>query len=525
MSVTIQDRLQFLQPLAQSGLFTQIQRGLEKEGLRITPDAELAQSPHPERLGSTLTHPHITTDYSEALLEFITPVSTRLDDTLDFLKDLHRFSYQNMDEELIWPASMPCRLHGNDSIPIAQYGTSNSGTMKSVYRQGLSWRYGRIMQSIAGLHYNFSMPEQLWPALQHLQKNDQPMQDFMSEQYFALIRNFRRYSWLLLYLFGASPTVDKSFVEDREHPLEKLDDDTFYLPYATSLRMSGLGYQNNVQASLKICFNSLENYVTTLTHAINTPHADYEAIGVKADNEYRQLNTNILQIENEYYSDIRPKRVARSGERPSQALTERGVEYIEVRCIDLNPFESTGLNKTQARFVDTFLVFCLLENSPHIPDDECLMLEDNHSAIVNEGRKPGLMLNTPDGAISREDWSHQLFDQLIPVAELLDQGLDNPEHKQALELYRQSIDQPEKTPSAQVLAGVRKAGSFTRFSLELARQQAGELKQEQIDKARQALFSQLTDSSIQQQKDIEQADSISFDQFLAEYMAAQKQHS
>lgn len=522
MSVTIKDRLQFLQPLAQSGLFTQIQRGLEKEGLRVTQDAELAKSPHPERLGSALTHPHITTDYSEALLEFITPVSTRLDDTLDFLKDLHRFSYQNMEGELIWPASMPCRLHGNDSIPIAQYGTSNSGTMKSVYRQGLSWRYGRIMQSIAGLHYNFSMPEQLWPALQHLQKNDQPMQDFMSEQYFALIRNFRRYSWLLLYLFGASPAVDKSFVEDREHPLEELDQDTLYLPYATSLRMSGLGYQNNVQASLKICFNALDNYVTTLTHAINTPHSDYEDIGVKAEGEYRQLNTNILQIENEYYSDIRPKRVTRSGERPSQALMERGVEYIEVRCIDLNPFESTGLNKAQARFVDTFLVYCLLENSPEISDDECRMLEENHSVIVNEGRKPGLLLQTPQGNLSREAWSHQLFDQLSAVAELLDRGLDTPEHQQALDLYRQSIDQPEKTPSAQVLSAVKSAGSFLNFATEQAQHQAESLKQESLDKARQALFGQLSDSSVQQQADIEAADQISFDQFLADYMAAQK---
>ncbi len=527
LSATIQDRLQFLQPLAQKGLFTQIQRGLEKEGLRITPDAELAQSPHPKALGSTLTHPYITTDYSEALLEFITPVSTKLDDTLGFLSDLHRFSYQNMDQELIWPASMPCKLHGNDSIPIAQYGSSNSGTMKTVYRQGLSWRYGRIMQSIAGLHYNFSMPEQLWPALQHLQKDDPelkdlPLQDFVSEQYFALIRNFRRYSWLLLYLFGASPVVDKSFVEDREHPLEELDDDSLYLPYATSLRMSGLGYQNNVQASLKICFNTLSNYVKTLTHAINTPHERYEAMGVKVDGEYRQLNTNILQIENEYYSDIRPKRVARSGERPSQALMERGVEYIEVRCIDLNPFEGIGITKQQARFIDTFLLYCLLENSPNTPDDECRMVDENHSLIVNEGRKAGLMLQRPAGDISREAWSHELFDQLNQVAALLDAGLEQPEHQQALDHFRQCIDQPELTPSAQVLAAVKAQGSFSHFTLQQAQQQAEQLKAEPVDKARQALFSQLSESSLQQQKDMEAADHIDFDQFLADYMAKQK---
>ena len=513
--------------MARRGLFTQIRRGLEKEGLRTTPQGNIAQSAHPKALGSTLTHPYITTDYSEALLEFITPVSSKLSETLDFLKDLHAFSYRNLNDEVIWPASMPCRLQGNNSIPIAQYGSSNSGTMKTVYRHGLDWRYGRIMQSIAGLHYNFSLPDQLWPALLHLKyperdaRDPQVLQDFISEQYFALIRNFRRYSWLLLYLFGASPAVDKSFVEDRDHPLENLDDDTLYLPYATSLRMSGLGYQNNVQSSLKICFNSLENYVSTLNHAIKTPYAPYEKLGVKVDGQYRQLNTNILQIENEYYSDIRPKRVAESGERPSEALLERGVEYIEVRCIDLNPFEAIGITETQARFVDTFLLFCLLENSAQISDEECAMQDENHSDIVNRGRLPGLMLQTPEGPVSREAWSHELFDRLQPVAELLDSAGDHAGHQAALDAFRPLIDQPQQTPSARVLDGIRSAGSFAAFAQQQANAQAEALSSAPISKAREALFSQLSESSIRQQSDLEDADRVDFDTFLADYMARQ----
>lgn len=519
MSVTLHDRLQFLQPVAQRGLFNQIQRGLEKEGLRVTHAGNLAQTEHPKALGSALTNPHITTDYSEALLEFITPAVSKLDDTLAFMQDLHRFSYRHLKDELIWPASMPCLLQGNESVPIAQYGHSNTGTMKTVYRNGLSYRYGRIMQAIAGLHYNFSLPEQLWPALQHLQGNTQPSQTFQSNQYFALIRNFRRYSWLLLYLFGASPAVHQSFVEGKQHALDRLDDETLYLPYATSLRMSGLGYQNNAQASLKICFNSLTNYVTTLSHAIKTPHKPYAEIGVKVDGEYRQLNSNILQIENEYYSDIRPKRVTRSGERPSQALLNRGVEYIEVRCIDLNPFEAVGITKQQARFVDTFLLFCLLEDSPHIPDDECELLDFNHHQIVNFGRQSQLPLRTPEGEISRETWSHQLFDQLQSVAELLDSGLKTPEHQDALALYRPMIDHPEQTPSAQVLAGIQAAGGFVPFALQQAQAQAEQLNNSEMDKARQALFSQLAETSLQQQADIEAADQINFDQYLANYVA------
>jgi len=527
LTKTIKDRIAFLRPVAQRGLFTQIKRGLEKEGLRTTPTGNLAQTGHPKALGSALTHPYITTDYSEALLEFITPASSKLTETLEFLKDLHAFSYRHLGDDVIWPASMPCRLQGNESIPIAQYGSSNSGTMKTVYRHGLSWRYGRIMQSIAGLHYNFSLPEQLWPALLHLKyperdANDAAvLQDFISEQYFALIRNFRRYSWLLVYLFGASPAIDKSFVEGKEHPLDELDTDTLFLPYATSLRMSGLGYQNNVQSSLKICFNSLDNYVNTLTHAIQTPYKPYEDLGVKVDGQYRQLNTNILQIENEYYSDIRPKRVTQSGERPSEALTDRGVEYIEVRCIDLNPFEAVGVTEPQARFIDTFLLFCLLENSAQIPNDECVMQEENHNDIVNRGRLPGLMLQTPEGTVSREAWSHELFDRLQPVAELLDSSGDRAEHQAALNAFRPLIDQPQLTPSAQVLEGIKRSGSFTEFAQQQANQQAEVLRTAPINKAREALFSQLSESSIRQQADLEDADQVDFDTFLANYMAAQ----
>ncbi len=315
--------------------------------------------------------------------------------------------------------------------------------------------------------------------------------------------------------------MDKSFVEGKHHPLDELDQDSLYLPYATSLRMSGLGYQNNVQSSLKICFNSLENYVRTLTHAIKTPYAPYEELGVKVNDEYRQLNTNILQIENEYYSDIRPKRVTESGERPSEALTERGVEYIEVRCIDLNPFEAIGITETQARFIDTFLLFCLLENSAQIPDDECEMLDENHSKIVNRGREPGLMLQTPEGDISREQWSHQLFDRLQPVADLLDSANDKTEHQTALDAFRPLIDQPELTPSARVLEAIRKAGSFTAFAQQQANQQAEVLRTAPINKAREALFSQLSESSIRQQSDLEDADLVDFDTFLANYMARQ----
>ena len=305
---------------------TSLRRGIEKESLRVRPDGSLATTPHPARLGSALTHPHITTDFSESQVELITGVHSNADACLTELTEIHQVVYRAIGDELLWGASMPCRLPADDAIPIGRYGNSNVGRAKSVYRMGLSHRYGRRMQTISGIHYNFSLPGQL-----------------SNEAYFALIRNFRRHSWLLLYLFGASPAVCASFVADREHELERLSGDTLYLPHATSLRMGRLGYQSDAQSSLAVSYNSLESYGASLQEALTKPYPAYEAIGIRDGDDYRQLATSLLQIENEFYGTIRPKRVIRPGERPLHALRDRGVEYVEVRLMDLDPFQPVGI--------------------------------------------------------------------------------------------------------------------------------------------------------------------------------------
>jgi glutamate--cysteine ligase len=204
------------------------------------------------RLGSALTHPQITTDYAEALLEFITPAEH------DIGLALHRSTRSTatptkLDGELLWSQSMPCDLPPEEDIEIAWYGSSNIGMLKHVYRRGLALRYGKAMQCIAGIHYNYSLPRTAVDAAQAKasRKNAAALRDFQSERYIALIRNFRRYSWLLMYLFGASPALSRCFLRGREHNLDALSDDTLYLPYATSLRMSDLGYQNDAQSGLR----------------------------------------------------------------------------------------------------------------------------------------------------------------------------------------------------------------------------------------------------------------------------------
>lgn len=507
---------------ARQGLIGCLRRGIEKEGLRVDGQGNIASTAHPRSLGSKLTHPHITTDYSEALLEYITPVLCRPKDALAFLADLHRFSYRHLGDELIWPASMPSRLNGNDSVTIADYGSSNVGTMKHVYRKGLDVRYGRIMQSIAGIHYNVSLPEGFWTLLRKLEgAEDQSLDGYRSGRYFDLIRNFRRNSWLLLYLFGASPALDRSFLNDDPPDfLHKHARETLTSPYATSLRMSGLGYQNKVQAQLKICFNSLSNYVGTLRHAITTPWPAYQKLGVNVKDDWRQLNANILQIENEYYSDIRPKRVARHDETPTQALEARGVEYIEVRCLDLNPLLPLGIDETQMRFLDTFLMWCLLSESPWIPDEECDRLDDNRHAVVERGRDPALMLAIGDGEQLLSERGGVIFDEMREVAALLDIIEGDDQHIAALDTLSPRLQDPSLTPSGQLLKTLEEKGEdFVAYMLELARGQAAQFRDEPMDRARDALFSQLTETSLQQQGDIEAADTESFAQFLDGYFA------
>lgn len=504
--------------------FTHMVRGIEKESLRIEPNGHLAQTPHPAALGSALTHPSITTDYSEALLEFITPTFTDADAMLEHLDKTHRYTYQQLDNEKLWVNSMPCIMGDESGIPIAKYGTSNVGRMKHVYRHGLWHRYGRLMQTIAGIHYNVSMPDDFWPTYQKLMGNTDPLQDFISNQYFGLIRNFQRYVGLVIFLYGASPTVCGSFLRGRDHKLENFNESTLYLPHGTSLRMSDLGYQNDAQSDLSVSYNSLEEYVETLTKAIDTPHPAYEAMGIKSngpDNkneDYLQLNTNILQIENEYYGSIRPKRVAETGEKPTCALARRGVEYIEMRCVDLNPFEPVGISAEKIRFLDIFALLCLLEPSPTIDPTSQSEIDSNLEAIVMEGRKPGLEIKQNGNAIGFTEWSHGLLEKMSQIATLMDEAGETTIYSDAITNQKQKIDDPDKTPSAKIINELRKNDcGFYQFAMEKALEHESHFRNNPLTEEDFKQFQQQSKTSLQQQTDIEANDTQTFEEYLAEY--------
>ncbi|AKJ67442.1 glutamate--cysteine ligase [Pandoraea thiooxydans] len=517
-------RLAQLNDAAHRPLLGQGLRGVERETLRVDAQGRLALTPHARALGSALTHPQITTDYSESLLEFITPPQHDASDVLARLDEIHRFAYSQLGDEMLWSQSMPCPLPDEATIPIAWYGTSNIGQLKHVYRRGLAVRYGKAMQCIAGIHYNFSLADSVWRVLRDAEQAQGSDQDFQSERYIALIRNFHRYSWLLMYLFGASPALYDGFVAGKAHGLERFDDHTLFLPYATSLRMSDLGYQNSAQADVTPRFDSLQSYIDGLTRAVSLPHAPYEAIGTKRDGQWQQLSTNVLQIENEFYSTIRPKRVTYSGERPVQALQRRGVQYVEVRCLDIDPFAPHGVSLPTMQFLDAFLLFCALDDSPLLSAQAHAENKANFAQVVKQGRRPGLELQRDGQAIALRQWGDELLARIRLAADALDAQRGDGAVGASLVEQQAKLDDASLTPSAHVLQALRDVGgdgqgAFFNFAMRCTREHAQYFRSHALPSDLQAQFVEMAAVSLREQAQLEQTQTGDFDAFVAAYHA------
>src|SRR6201992_32318 len=497
-------------------------KGVEKESLRVRPDGTLATTPHPRDRGSRLPKVHITPDYSESLIELVTPAFTASWELLQYLLDLHQFVYRHLGDELLWATSMPCAIERDEDIPIAEYGKSHVGRMKTVYRRGLSLRYGRMMQAISGVHFNYSFPLPFWEAYADIRESRERGQDFISASYFDLLRNYRRYGWVVLYLFGVSPVVCKSFLRGRNAGLEDFTANTAYEPYATSLRMSDVGYRNRNQAGLNVSVNSLDEYIRDLSRAISTVHPPHEQLGVKdARGRYQQVNANILQIENEYYSFIRPKRVARSGERRTKALRRAGVEYVEVRALDVSAFDPVGVNQNKVRFLEAFLALCLLRESARISVGEHSSLAANRLLVARRGREPNLKLSREGRSVSMTDWARQLLDSMRGLCEMLDHGEPARPYASALDAQMAKVDDVERTPSARLLTEMRQTGeSFFQPALRMSKlPKSYFLGLYPPNESRLSEFAAEARDSLEAQRSIEGADSTDFDTYLAHYLS------
>ncbi len=508
-----------LQGLRGNPALTRLNHGIERESLRITPAGALSQRSHPGALGSPLTHPSITTDFCEAQLELITQVHQSAEDCIHELTDIHAFVHQELDSELLWPMSMPCELPSDQAIPIARYGNSNAARFKEVYRKGLAYRYGRAMQTISGIHYNFSISDTLWCALAEIdgETADRSIRD---DGYLRLIRNFRRHGWLLIYLFGASPTVCESFLRNKEHTLLKLDERTRYLPNATSLRMGPLGYQIEAQNKYRVIYDSLAEFEISMRPALLQPYHAYKAIEALDRGSCNQLTDALLQVEAEFYATVRAKRKTQSGERALVALRRRGIEYVEVRSLDVDPFEPVGISVSTAKFLDLFLLHSLLVVNNGESKEQSIRNLQNQLRTVHQGRDPNLALMSTEGPRRLIDWAKEILEGCLQVATLIDEMSGGHDHQSIVEYQVQKVQDASLTPAAIMQSRmVDGSQSFAELGLELAHQHHETFHQSKLSERKLHGFREQARQSEEERDSIEAADTMSFDAYLADYLS------
>ena len=513
MTRSLGEALSLLADKGDINLPNSISRGIEKESLRVSKDNTISSEDHPASLGSALTNKYITTDFSEALLEFITPTHSSVENALNNLDEICKFVVTKTPET-IWPSSIPCKIKNENSIRLADYGTSNAGLLKTLYRSGLSYRYGSMMQTVSGIHYNFSFSDKFFESL----RGDEDLQSFKNKSYLNLIRNFRRNAWMILYLFGSSPVVPKTFITDRKNFLQELNQEDLFLEYATCLRMSELGYMSKAQDNLHIAYNDINEYLKDLKNALTKEHKRYGEIGIIKDGKRIQINSSIIQIENEYYSSIRPKRITPTGERPINILRNEGIDYVEIRALDNNSFLPTGIDEDTSYFLEAYLIGCFFGEDKKSTENEIKELLMNWGNVVKEGRNPNLKLLKNKEKVSIKDSGMAVIDSLRNIFEQMP-----PEMNEYVKKVFKSLDQQEKkfnnaslTPSGKIVTDLRNNNkTWEELNLELAKQHSDSLEEIGMDLS---YLSEEAQISLEKFKELGKYSEEEFDVYLDKFV-------
>lgn len=542
-----QSQLSILSSLRESYILDSTTRGIEKENARVLSCAALSNQPHPLSFGSPLTHPNITTDFAENLLECITSPYSGANGRARLFQDLGEItSYVNYvlsdmpSQEHLWPYSMvylPNKKSVVD-IPIAKYGQSNIGLMKHLYRKGLDFRYGKAMQMISGIHYNLSFPVDLLlklgllpgaPVDGHL--ND--ISALVTQRYLGVVRNFIQYKWVLPLLFGASPVCYAGYLlkdssDDVCPPyyLDKMGDDLYCSSYATSLRLSDIGYQVKEQLIHRLQANSISGYAKELLAMTNMPCERFMTDSLKdASGEYLQMSNFLLQLESELYAVIRPKPDAGSNLRPASALFNNGVTYLEVRCLDLDPFSPYGVSQKTTAFVDVFLMYMLLHNSPTMQYEKDRVYVQNFSNIVIGGRRLDDQVSIDGVTKNHISELKLMLNDMIALAEIMDCCEDGNKADYSLAVQ----EQIDKMNNLSLLPSQRIINQFV-LSKESFKDQMIELSGRHENKINNAhpitaslldKFKKTTKDSVSDQIIAEKESSnsdLSFDEFLTKYL-------
>ena len=502
------------QSLGLGNILRQGKIGFEKESLRIR-GKSISKEPHPIELGSALCNKYITNDFSEAQPELITPPYQDSNHSLNFLNDIHHFLISKLSETSLWPFSMPPIL-SEDDVQIANFGKSNLGLFKNVYRKGLSHRYGKLMQTISGVHVNYSLPLGIWDE-HFFFNNAKNTKSLRSEIYFRMLRNAERLNWMILYLFGCSPFISKNFILQNSDDFIQVKDEIFYLPYATSLRMSEYGYQNLSRVNLSISSDSIENYISDLNLATKTVNPNYLIDSDDHDCNKAQISPNLLQMEDEYYAVARVKSENQSDERFITKLRKGGVDFLELRSFDLNPFNKIGVDRQAAMFAEMLLIYCSFSKSHPISVSEKEDIFINDIRVAKYGRKPGLKLRKNGEEIELREWGDMILQKMTPIAELLDSS-EMMEYSECLTDMRLKLQDPTQTVSAKLVEEVfNNNNDFIQLGLEIS--SSNKAFYSELDKSKNKNWNILNEevkASLQRQKKLEK-ENINFEEFKKRY--------
>lgn len=428
--------------------------GIEREGLRVDSNLNLSKKDHPKELGDKFTDDYITTDFAESQLEIITPAFETIDKSVNFLKQLHKKISRSLNNEYLWPFSMPSALPSDEEIIIAKFGSTPEALEKEVYRKGLALRSGKMSQMISGIHYNFSFSEELWEFFYKENSHKMTMQEFKNDRLLELKKSLTNWSWLIVYFTGASPVKDSSYKCSRI--------DSMKINNTTSIRMSRCGYRNT--APVNINYDSFDSYTKSIKIATETQHPEYTSLGIyDKGGEKQQMNDNILQIANEYYFPIRIKPKPGKGSF-LDGLIDRGAEYLELRMIDVNPFHAEGVDTKALKIIHLIIVCCFLD-LPEIGKP----IQMDLSAIKKLEKiaiKGGTKLSDND-RLKVEN----LFLKLTEISEYFPQ-----EYSDALTHYKESLSNTKLLPWAKIRKGTENK-DFLSYGKELIEDNLNQLSQ------------------------------------------------
>ncbi|MDU7106832.1 MAG: bifunctional glutamate--cysteine ligase GshA/glutathione synthetase GshB [Clostridium perfringens] len=425
--------------------------GLEKENVRVTESGNLALTPHPKAFGDREKNAYIKTDFSESQLEMVTPVCNTLEEVYSFICNLNKVvSLEIMKNgEFLWPQSNPPILPREEEIPIAKL----SNREDELYRENLSYKYGKKKQVISGIHYNFSFKEEFIKLLYKELKVEKDFREFKDDIYLRMARNFQKYHWLLIYLTGASPVFHESYIEEIKEEGEKLGEDSYYIKDDTSLRNSSYGYKN--KKDYYVSYNSIGEYASDIKNLVK-------------DKEIQSIK--------EYYNPIRLKSLG--SEDMLESLLNKGIDYLEVRLLDLDPLSIQGVSKETLYLVHLFMIYTLLKENKEITYKDQEEFFKNHDMVALKGRNEEAVIHENGVPVLLKDKGREILSEMDEIVEIL--FSNNEEFKNVIKRALEKINNPHDIISEKLIKDIKEEG-YINFHMRLAKEYLNNFKNKEFN--------------------------------------------